>query len=217
MITSAPIGYNAASTSLSQTLGRIASYLSQSTISLFTFLHHLGEIQDWSDTIPDSLRRTPLSSPAQLRAMNFLHLRWLDAIMVSTRPFLASLARFGGNALPTKYSGFFTFCANVASIAARETVSTMRHMESQRLIRGLTAFERHFLVQSASILALSSVVQMGKRDERLRFRECVEMLLRLPGGRYGYLIRDMRVVESKLERFAAIKASRAPYSPWSFG
>jgi len=80
----------------------------------------------------------------------------------------------------------------------------------KQLVKGLTAFDRHFLVQSACILALSSVVQLGKRDERLRFRQCIELLLRIPGGRYGYLIRDMRAVEGKLERYAAVKAIKEP-------
>lgn len=86
-------------------------------------------------------------------------------------------------------------------------------MDIQRLTKGLTAFERHFLVQSACILALSSVVQLGQRDERLRFRECIELLLRIPGGRYGYLIHDMRLVEAKLERYAAVKRTNPPYNP----
>lgn len=210
-MTTAPVGYNAASTSLSQILGRTASYLTVPTVSLFTLIHYFGEMQDWSDNLPETLRRSHVSSPSQLRAVNFLHLRWLDAVMVATRPFVASLARFGGTALSTRLRNFFSFCANVASIAARETLSLMRLMESQRLIKGLTAFDRHFLVQSAGILALSTVVQLGKRDERTRFRECIEMLLRLPGGRYGYLIRDMRAVKSKLDRFAAFKAAKSPY------
>jgi hypothetical protein len=212
-MTSAPVGYSAASTSLSQILGRTASYLAQPPISLFTFLHYLGELQDWSDSVPDTLRRTSLTSAGQIRAVNFLTLRWLDAIMVATKPFLASLARFGGVALCVRLRNFFTFCADVASIAARETLSLMRFMEGQQFIKGLTAFDKHFLVQSAGVLALSSVVQLGKRDERLRFRECIEMLLRLPGGRYGYLIRDMRGVEAKLERFAGLKAAKSPYAP----
>ena len=82
-------------------------------------------------------------------------------------------------------------------------------MEEQRLIRGRTAFDRHFLVQSAGILALSTIVQLGKRDDRPGFRECIEMLLRVPGGRYDYLIREMQDIESKLERFAAFKASKS--------
>jgi hypothetical protein len=106
---------------------------------------------------------------------------------------------------------FFTFCAKVASIAARESLALMRLMEGQRLIKGLSAFDKHFLVQCAGVLALSSVVELGKRDERLRFRECIEMLLRIPGGRHGYLIREMRGVESKLELFAGFKATKSPY------
>ena len=82
----------------------------------------------------------------------------------------------------------------------------------QQMVKGLTAFDRHFLVQSASILALSSVVQLGKRDERWRFRQCIELLLRIPGGRYGYLIRDMQGVEGKLERYAEMKAIKEPYA-----
>jgi hypothetical protein len=213
MLAATPPGYHAASTSLSQTLGRVGSYLSHSSVSLFTFMHHLGEMQDWFDNVPEPLRRIG-GSPHQSKAVNLLHLRWLDAIMVTMRPFLAALARYGTygtGTLPSKLSAFFTFCANVASIAARETLAYMRQMETQRLIKGLTAFDRHFLVQSAGILALSSVVQLGKRDERLRFRECIEMLLRLPGGRYGYLIRDMRSVEHRLERFASMKAHRSAY------
>lgn len=169
-------------------------------------------MQNWSDSIPDSLRRANSDSLPQVRVQNFLSLRWFDAVMVATRPFLASLARFGGTALSVRLRNFFSFCANIASIAARESLSLMRMMEGQRYIKGLTAFDKHFLVQSAGILALSSVVQLGKRDERLRFRECIEMLLRLPGGRHGYLIRDMRGVESKLERFAILKATKSPYS-----
>ena len=210
-MTTAPVGYGAASTGLSQILGRIGSYLAQNGISLFTYIHYLGEMQEWTDAIPDSLRRSNLASPAQIRSINFLSLRWLDAVMIATRPFLASLTRFGTNNLPIKLRNFFNFCANVATIAARETLSLMRLMEGQRLVKGLTAFDKHFLVQSAGVLALSSVVQLGKRDERLRFRECIEMLLRVPGGRHGYLIRDMRGVESKLEKFAALKASKSPY------
>lgn len=210
-MTTAPVGYNAVSTSLSQILGRTASYLTQPTISLFTLIHYFGEMQDWSDALPETLRRNHLSSPSQLRATNFLHLRWLDAVMVATKPFVACLAQLGWADLSTRLRNFFSFCANVASIAARETLSLMRIMESQQLIKGLTAFDRHFLVQSAGILALSAVVQFGKRDERTRFRECIEMLLRLPGARYGYLIRDMRAVETKLDRFAVFKAAKSPY------
>jgi hypothetical protein len=211
-VTTAPIGYGAASTSLSQVLGRMTSYLAQHTISLFTLIHFFGEMQDWSDTLPESLRRPHLTGHAQVKAINFLSLRWFDAIMVATKPFLASLARFGIGALSARLRNFFTFCANVASVAAREALSLMKQMKSQQLIKGLTAFDRHFLVQCAGILALSSVVQMGKRDERLRFRECIEMLLHLPGGRYGYLIREMREVETKLERYAATKGTKSPYN-----
>jgi hypothetical protein len=55
------------------------------------------------------------------------------------------------------------------------------------------------------------LILRGKRDERVRFRECIEMLLRVPGGRFGYLIRDMRGVEMTLERFAKEKAPVGPY------
>ena len=212
-MTSAPIGYNFVFTSLSQILGRTASYITQPKISLFTLLHYFGELQEWSDTLPDAFKRTNVGTPPQTRSINFLTLRYLDAVMVATRPFLASLARFGGASLSPRLRNFFGFCANAASIAARETLAYMRNMDMKRLIKGLTAFDRHFLVQSAGILALSSVVQLGKRDERLRYRECIELLLRIPGSRYGYLIRDMRNVESKLERFAAIKAINTPYHP----
>jgi hypothetical protein len=131
--------------------------------------------------------------------------------MVATKPFLASQARFGLSKSPLHQRNFFTFCATVASLAARETLSLMRYMEVTQQIKGLTAFDRHFLVQSATVLALSSVVQFGQRDERLRFRECIEMLLRIPGARHGYLIREMRAVESKLEQFEMMKGSRSPY------
>lgn len=133
--------------------------------------------------------------------------------MVATRPFLASLARFGPTAFSARTRGFFVFCATVASIAAVETLSLMRFMEQQRQLKGLTAFDRHFLVQSASILALSSVVQKGIRDERLRFRECIEMLLRLPGSKNDTLIRSMRTVENKLERFASVRMYPRRYTP----
>ena len=211
IMTTAPMGYGGASTSLSQILGRTASYLAQPTISLFTFLHHLGEMQDWSDKTPDALQRANLGQPGQSRVIYFINLRWFDAVMVATRPFLVSLARFGGTALSLRLRKFFVFCAKVASIAARESLALMRLMEGQRLIKGLTAFDRHFLVQCAGVLALSSVVELGKRDERLRFRECIEILLRIPGGSHGYLVREMRGVESKLERFAALKATKSPY------
>lgn len=210
-ITSGPQGYYASSTSLAQILGRTASYLTQSQVSIYTFVHYLSELQEWSDTLPESLQPEYLTSLPQSSAVNLLNLRWLDAVMVAMKPFLASLARFGGDALGPNLRKFFRFCADVASIAARETLSLMRHLAGQKLIKGLTAFDRHFLLQSASILVLSSVVHLGKRDERLRYRECIEMLLKIPGGNYANLIRDMRTVESRLERFAATKVTKAPY------
>lgn len=209
-VTSSSIGYNSVSTTLSQILGRTATYLTQRKISLYTLLHYFGELQEWSDTLPEAFRRTTLGTPAQTGYINFLTLRFLDAVMVATRPFLASLARFGGGSLSPRLCNFFGFCANVASIAARDSLAYLKYMDTQRMIKGSTAFERYFLVQSACVLALSSVVQLGKRDERLRFHECLELLLRIPGGRYGYLIRDMRLVEGKLERFAATKQEKAP-------
>lgn len=211
----APQEYTASSTTLSQILGRTASYLSQSTISLQILIHYLGELQDWSDTIPNAFRQSytlPSSLPeTNFRAINFLNLRWLDAIIVATKPFLASQARFGISKPPLHQRNFFTFCATVASRAARETLSLMRHMEIKQQIKGLTAFDRHFLVQSATVFALSSVVQVCQRGERLRFRECIEMLLRIPGARHGSLIRSMCAVESKLERFEVMKGSRLSY------
>ena len=186
-------------------------YLSQPNISLYVLLHYLGELQDWSDGIPDSLRpnNNNFTPPAHMRAIQFLSLRWLDAVMVATRPFIASLARFGGVALSTRTRSFFIFCARVASIAARETLSLMTHMEAQGQVKGLTAFERHFLVQSGSILALSSVVQ-GGQDERLRLRECIQMLVRLPGMKALNLIHDMHTVVDKLDRWANQKGTKSP-------
>jgi len=210
-MTSIPAGYLAASTSLSQIMGRIASYLAQPNVSLRTLIHYFGELQEWFDTLPEIFRKLHLGAPTQMRAINFLNLRWLDAVMLATRRFVASLARFGANALSNKFRAFFRFCTNVASIAARKSLAFIRRLESQGMIKALTAFDRHFLLQSAGVLALSSAVELGMRDERLRFRECIELLLRLPGARHGYLIRDMRAVESKLERFAIAKSTKHPY------
>ena len=206
------VGYQSVSTTLSQILGRTASYLTQQKISLFTLLHYFGELQEWSDELPVEFRRTTVGTPEQTKAISFLTLRYLDAVMIATRPFLASLARFGAGSLSPRLRNFFGFCANVASLAAREVVYCLRNEMDKQMVQGLTAFNRHFLVQSASILALSSVVQLGKRDERWRFRQCIELLLRIPGGRYGYLIRDMQVVDGKLERYAAMKAMKEPYA-----
>ena len=204
-LSSAPAGYSAASTSLSQTLGRVASCLAKSTtISLYTFVHHLGELQDWVDSIPNSLKRIHLALNS-LRMIDFLNLRWFDAVMVATKPFLASLTRFGGSSLSPTLLNFFRFCANVASLAARETLLLMKHLEAQQLMKGLTGFEKHFLVQSAGVLALSTFVQMGREEERLRFKECIEMLSRLPGGRHHSLISEMNHLESRLKRFVAAR------------
>jgi hypothetical protein len=168
-------------------------------------------MQQWTDTLPETLRRFHLASQSLTRTVNFLSLRWFDAVMIAMRPFLASLVRFGVDGLPTKICGFFQFAAKVASIAARESLSLLRHMENQRMIRGLLAFEKHFVLQSATVLALSSVVLLGKRDERLRFRECIEMMTRLPGAKHERLIKEMRTVEGKLEKLAIRKKARTPY------
>jgi len=210
VVSSAPVGYNAASTSLSQTLGRVASCLAKPTLSLYTFIHHLGELQDWADSAPESLKRIHFTLNS-LRMIDFLNLRWFDAVMVATKPFLASLARFGGSLLPSNLHKFFYFCANVGALAARETLLLMRHLEAQHLLKGLTGFEQHFLLQSAGVLALSTVVQMGRPEERLRYKECVEMLRRLPGGQHQKLIGEMQGVESQLERLATAKGTNTPY------
>jgi len=134
--------------------------------------------------------------------------------MISTRPFLSSLVRYGANALPKKFSAFFQFAANAASIAARETLVLMKHLESQRMFRGQMPFERHVLLQSAEVLASSCVVSLGKRDERLRFRESIEMLRRMPGVKQEGLIQDMRNMEKKFEKLGSAKAPRSPYFPF---
>lgn len=195
-------------------MGRISSYLLHPNLTLPTLCHYLGELQQWSDNLPETLRRFHIASQGHTRIVNFLSLRWFDAVMISTRPFLSSLVRYGGNALPKKFSAFFQFAANAASIAARETLVLMKHLESQRMFRGQMPFERHFLLQSAAVLALSCVVLLGKRDERLRFRESIEMLTRMPGVKQERLIQDMRNMEKKFEKLGSVKATRSPYFPF---
>lgn len=207
MVASTAIGYYAASVQLSQSLGRIASCLARPHFILLTYLHYLSEIQEWTDSLPETLKITTVAPQMQIRAANFLALRRLNAIIVATRPFLGGLVQFGEVEIPRKFHKVFKYFANIASLAARESLTLLRNLRLDGQFKGLTAFEKHFLVQDATILALSSVVQLGKRDERVRFRECIEMLLRLPGGRFGYIIQDMRGVETNLDRFAKEKAS----------
>jgi len=140
-------------------------------------------------------------------------LRYFDAVIIATRPFLASLARIGLSGLPSRLAGFFQFASHAASIAAREMLSLLRQMDNQRLIRGVMAFEKHFIMQSATALAISSAVLLGNRDERLRYRESIELLLRVPGEKNERLISGMRIIEKRLEKLAQHKASRTPYSP----
>jgi hypothetical protein len=131
--------------------------------------------------------------------------------MVVMKPFLASLARFGSHPLPHKLSNFFQFCAHAAAVAARETLDMMKYIEQNPGLNSLSVFSRHFLLQSAGVLALSAVVQQGGKDERACYNECIEMLLRLPRSVDEDLIREMRGVNDKLERFAAGRAVKSQY------
>jgi hypothetical protein len=203
--------YPSASSSLSQIIGRISAYLSHPKLSLSTLCHYLGELQQWQDTLPDSLRRFHLASQGQTRLVNHLTLRWFDAVILATRPFLVAQAKTGLMGLPIKGSSFFQFASQAASIAARETISLFRFMDKQKRVRGLMAFEKHFMAQSAMVLAISSAVLQGKRDERLRFHECIETLTRVPGDKNERLINTMRAIEKRLESLANHKPTRAPY------
>ena len=211
MMATTAAGYYGTSVQLSQTLGRISACLARPHFTLLTYLQYLGEIQEWTNFVPDTVKITTNSTPMQIRAANFLSLRRLDAIIIATRPFLGGLVQFGEAEIPERYRKCFKYFANIASLAARESLALLRNLGEEGQVKGLTAFDKHFLVQDATVLALSSVILQGKRDERIRFRECIEMLLRLPGGRFGYLIRDMRGVEATLERFAKEKAPVGPY------
>lgn len=211
MMATTAAGYYGTSVQLSQTLGRISACLVRPDFTLPTYLHYLSEIQEWTDTLPETLKITTTSTQMQIRAANFLALRRLDAIIIATRPFLGGLVQYGEADIPEKYHKCFKYLANIASLAARESLALLRRLGVEGQVKGLTAFDKHFLVQDATVLALSSVILRGKRDERVRFRECIEMILRLPGGRFGYLIRDMRGVEMTLERFAKENAPVGPY------
>jgi len=205
MMATTAIDYYGPSVQLSQTLGRIASCLARPHFTVLTFLYYLSEIQEWTDSFPDTLKITTVSPQMQIRAANFLALRRLDAIIIATRPFLGGLVRFGEAEIPSKFHTVFKYFANIASLAARESLDLLRNLKLEGQVKGLTAFDKHFLVQDATVLALSAVAQLGKRDERVRFRECIQMLLRLPGGKFGYLIQDMRGVDTMMERFAKEK------------
>jgi len=201
MMATKAIDYYAPSVQLSQTLGRIASCLARPHFTVLTFVHYLSEIQEWTDSFGDTLKIRIISPQMQISAVNFLALRRLDAIIIATRPFLGGLVQFGEAEIPCKFHKVFEYFANIASLAARESLDLLRNLNLEGQVKGLTAFDKHFLVQDATVLALSSVAQRGSRDDRVRFRECIQMLLRLPGGKFGYLIQDMRGVDTILERF----------------
>jgi hypothetical protein len=193
-------------------MGQISTCLTHPVISLPILCQYLGALQDWSDALPDTLRRSPTSQPSpHIRAVYFLSLRWYDAVMIAMKPFLASLVRVGSPALPVSLRRFFAFCARTGSLAARECVSLMKQMESQQLLKGLLSFEEHFLVQSASLLALNLVLISGDRQERVRFSECVDILTRLPGFQPTSLLKDMRLLEHNLSRFATFKNTQPEY------
>jgi hypothetical protein len=204
-----PPGYTNCSISLSQILGRTATYLSQSTISLYTLLHYFSELQEWSDTLLEPFQQSHVF-PMYSKYNHFLTLRWRDAVMIATKPFLASLARFGFHPLPQKLWVFFQFCANIATIAARETLDLFKSMKQDGKLTGITAFYRHFLLQSAGVFALSAVVQQGRKTERSCYKECIELLRQLPRGVDEQLIRDMHTVEDKLEQFTGTRAWNIP-------
>ena len=131
--------------------------------------------------------------------------------MVVMKPFLASLARFGSHPLPHRLSNFFHFCAHTATVAARETLELMKYIEQKLGLTSLSVFSRHFLLQSAGVLALSAVVHQGRKEERSCYKECIEMLLRLPKCVEEELIPEMHAVDDKLERFAANRSGKAQY------
>lgn len=131
--------------------------------------------------------------------------------MVVMKPFLASLASFGSHPLPHRLSTFFQFCAHTASVAARETLDLMKYIEQKPGLSSLSVFSHHFLLQSAGVFALSAVVQQGRKDERSCYKECVEMLLRLPNSMNEDLIPEMHAVNDKLERLAMSRAIKSQY------
>lgn len=209
-VSTPPPGYTECSISLSQALGRTATYLLQPTISLYTLLYYFGELQEWSDTLPEHFRSNHAPT-LYSKHNNFLILRWKDAVMTAMKPFLASLARFGLQPLPYKLRVFFDFCANTAAIAARETLNQLKSMKQEHGLNGITAFYRHFILQSAGVLALSLVAQQGRKDEMRYYKECIEILPQFPGGVDDHLVREMRLLGDRLERFSATRFSMSSY------
>ena len=205
-----PPGYTEFSISLSQALGRTAAYLSQPTISLYTLLCYFGELQEWLDTLPEPFR--PDHSPAlHSKHNNFLILRWRDAVMTAMKPFLASLARFGSQPLPYKLRVFFQHCAHTAAIAARDTLTLIKSMKQEDALHGITAFYRHFLQQSAGVLALSVVARQGREDGITCYTECIDLVTQLPGGVDEHVVHEMRMLGDKLRVFAATRLSMSSY------
>jgi hypothetical protein len=127
--------------------------------------------------------------------------------MVATKPFLSFLALLGLFSLPVNLRGFFEFCASIAASAARESLDIIKSRK-QGEVKGITAFYRLFLLQSAAVFALSAVIRQGSNSDGASYKECLELLTQIPGGVDEQIMGDMHIVENKLEQFAAIRGTK---------
>lgn len=178
--TNTPLGILAVSASLCRLRKEIIQtiYPEQSpdsrTVSYSKVTHFISALQTWLTTVPSHLNWGVPVAPSHKRAIAILHLKYWDATMLLTQPFLLYLV-LRSKKLSNPKRNWFQKLGDTCVDAARNAMSTLKAMEQDHTLSSLVTFDATCVLKVVMVLVLA-LFNTNLEEYRRDIETCVSLL-----------------------------------------
>ncbi|TVY82146.1 putative transcriptional regulatory protein [Lachnellula suecica] len=178
--TNTPLGILAVSASLCRLRKDIIQtiYPEQSpdsrTVSYSKVTNFIAALQKWLAAVPSHLKWGVPVAPSHKRAIAVLHLKYWDATMLLTQPFLLYLV-LRSKQLSDLKRCWFEKLGDTCVEAAQDALSTLKTMELDQTLSSLVTFDATCVLKVVMVLVLA-LVKTNSEEYRNDIVKCVSLL-----------------------------------------
>jgi len=134
----------------------------------------ISALQQWLTTIPSHLKLGVPVAPSHKRAIAVLHLKYWDATMLLTQPFLLYLV-LRSKKLSNPKRNWFQKLGDTCIEAAQNAMSTLKIMEQDCILSSLITFDATCVLKVVMVLVLA-FVNTNWESYRRDIETCVSLL-----------------------------------------
>jgi hypothetical protein len=152
-------------------------------LTLETFTTILDSLREWHSGVPSYLQYDAPTPPLHRRPLCFLHLRYWNLVILSTRPFLLCSLLRREQLQPNSNSRSFEEFSDICIGAAGQSLSILQKMMDEHTLSSLLISDFYFVLDLIQILLVAFALR-GSQGFLQQASECLQMLKSMSSSGY---------------------------------